>query len=45
LKQQGREHSDLSHQQLIETTLREIDKRDDTLTRQQEFVQPEGFDR
>lgn len=44
LKERGREHSDLAHQQLIQETLQEINSQD-TTTSQQELVYTKGFER
>jgi hypothetical protein len=44
LKERGREHSELAHQQLIQATLQEIDRRDNTVINHQELVHSEGIE-
>ena len=44
LKERGREHSELAHQQLIQETLREINSRDDTTISHQELIHSKGFE-
>jgi type IV secretory pathway VirD2 relaxase len=45
LKERGKEHSELAHQQLIQETLQEIDRLDDTVTSHQDLVLSEGIER